>query len=260
MAKAIRDCAFDTSQQPVMLSLEMHCTLKQRRILANLMVEHLGDLLISYDELSRAAETSPLSPLDLQHRVMAKGKVKPAKEKHASPPRVPRLACSLTSKFPSLRDTLQGSSLNADDTKATDRTGSKKKSFQLGANTRNSISSYYRPASRRTRLSVTDEVYTSLLALRSVPVQLFMTEAPQPWVLPITSVNEDRLLALLGLRVTQRNQIEGLVGLQTGRRTSGAGGGIGPADELNAVARLASDPPQEVGHVQRRTAKWLLRP
>jgi len=282
VAKAIYDCAFHTSQQPVLLSLEMHCTAKQQRILANLMVEHLGDLLMSYDELSRLGESKSLSPLNLQRRVMAKGKVKPPKEKIS--PKTPkrtsriRLVLGRTTLMESRKSSQRTSSKKSPKSSVDASAASARKCSTAGRRADRTLhairlrSASWLNASRQTGSTTnrktayfaissgTDEFYAGCLALRSVPVQLFMVEAPQPWVLPITSVNEDRLLVLLGLRSAQRNQIEGLVGLQTGRPTSGTGGGIGPADELNAVARFASDPPQEVGHVQRRTAKWLLRP
>eukprot|EP00966_Prymnesium_polylepis_P133855 3094196-Prymnesium_polylepis.2 len=46
---------------------------------------------------------------------------------------------------------------------------------------------------------VTDEYYASCLALRSLPVDAFLSVSPPNWALPITSINEDRALAALGL-------------------------------------------------------------
>ena len=46
VAKAISECAFVTSELPVILSLEMHCKPAQQRVLANMLVEHLGPALL----------------------------------------------------------------------------------------------------------------------------------------------------------------------------------------------------------------------
>jgi len=73
-------------------------------------------------------------------------------------------------------------------------------------------------------------------------------------------MNEDRLLAQMGLPRAERYQIEGL---QMGR--SPAVGVTGLPDltseqlSRRALLRLATDPPPEVGDTQRRTAGWLLR-
>jgi phosphatidylinositol phospholipase C, delta len=47
VAKAVADCAFETSVLPVILSLEMHCSSKQQRMLAEMMLHHIGTALIS---------------------------------------------------------------------------------------------------------------------------------------------------------------------------------------------------------------------
>jgi hypothetical protein len=71
----------------------------------------------------------------------------------------------------------------------------------------------------------------------------------------ITSLGEQRMLTALGLPSSERSLIEGL----KFKRSSG--------DSLNerqlanrAIVRLASNPPPEVGSLQRRTRGWLLRP
>ena len=108
--------------------------------------------------------------------------------------------------------------------------------------------------------SLTDAFYASVLCLRSVPVPKFLDSAPAAWALPITSINEDRLLEELGLKRSERDQIEGLqVDLTT---TAGQHGGFAMTEELSsrAIRRLAANPPAEVGRMQRRTAERLLRP
>jgi len=79
--------------------------------------------------------------------------------------------------------------------------------------------------------------------------------------LQMSSINEDFLLAQLGLPRTERNLIEGL---QTRRISSaGANSGFGLTEEQissRAVARLTADPSPKVGQLQRCTAKRLVRP
>jgi len=43
-----------------------------------------------------------------------------------------------------------------------------------------------------------DALYTSFLSVRAHSVAEFMRNAPAKWALPISSVNEDKLLKLLG--------------------------------------------------------------
>jgi hypothetical protein len=74
--RAITECGFTTSTMPVVMSLEMHCSPPQQRALAGMMVEGLKDALLPYDELAERMGSTPLSPLDLNYRVLAKGKVK----------------------------------------------------------------------------------------------------------------------------------------------------------------------------------------
>jgi hypothetical protein len=77
------------------------------------------------------------------------------------------------------------------------------------------------------------------------------------WALPITSIAEDRYLKELGLPITERNQIEGLL---SGRSSSQAATGLTEEKIMSrAVVRLAANPPPAVGMMQRRTADWLLR-
>ena len=64
------------------------------------------------------------------------------------------------------------------------------------------------------------------------------------------------MLKALGLSDFEIEQIEGLGSVSIR-------GGYGLTEEQlssRAIVRLAADPPQDVGVVQRRTAQWLLRP
>jgi hypothetical protein len=47
VANAIRECAFQTSSLPVILSLEMHCGLKQQRVIAQVLQDALVNALVS---------------------------------------------------------------------------------------------------------------------------------------------------------------------------------------------------------------------
>ena len=62
VAKAISECAFVTSELPVILSLEMHCKPAQQRMLANMLVEHLGSalLLVRPLALARSIQSPPV--------------------------------------------------------------------------------------------------------------------------------------------------------------------------------------------------------
>jgi len=108
----------------------------------------------------------------------------------------------------------------------------------------------------------TDEYYAACLTLRAEPVPTFLKDGQSKWALPITSMNEERLLKVLGLAKADRNQIEGL---RTGRVVvSGEQSAIEILTEAQlaarAINRLAGDPLPEVGTMQRRTAHKLLRP
>ena len=57
----------------------MHCSPKQQRIIATMLIEHLGDQLMTYDALCATGRPASLSPLDLRRKVLVKGKIKFAK-------------------------------------------------------------------------------------------------------------------------------------------------------------------------------------
>lgn len=76
VAAAVARYAFVTSELPVILSLEMHCSLRQQHRIAELLHHHLGDALLSYDELCTCSDPLLISPHDLRRRVLVKTKVK----------------------------------------------------------------------------------------------------------------------------------------------------------------------------------------
>jgi hypothetical protein len=101
-----------------------------------------------------------------------------------------------------------------------------------------------------------DTFYTSYLGMRSVPLKVFVGTSSSAWVLPITSLNEDRLLKEMGVPRIERNQIEGLVTLSSTQAET-----LTEEKQISrAIVRLAANPPAQVGALQRRTSRWLLRP
>ena len=83
VVEAIAEHAFTTSELPVSLSLEMHCSRPQQRRIAELLHEHLGGSLLLPEEAEFLASTpAGLTPLSLSGKVIVKGKIKGGK--HAS--------------------------------------------------------------------------------------------------------------------------------------------------------------------------------
>lgn len=112
---------------------------------------------------------------------------------------------------------------------------------------------------RKNKLA-TDISYVNILGLRSRPVSNFMRSLdgpPDSQALQVTSLNEDRLLIVLGVPRSERDDIEGLM---LRRSNSRALATTEAQQSARALFRLATNPPLDVGLVQRRTAGWLLRP
>eukprot|EP00966_Prymnesium_polylepis_P282294 6523328-Prymnesium_polylepis.1 len=106
-----------------------------------------------------------------------------------------------------------------------------------------------------------DELLESCVAVRSVPFSFFMGHAAPTWPLSVSSIREERLLKALRLSIAERNQIEGL--LAPNSRSSSSNSIFGASHEQlssSALIRLATNPPLEVGKIQRRTTRSLLRP
>ena len=241
---------------------------------------------LQYDEFSGSESPATLSPMDLKGRVLLKGKVKMGKQKRNKIPMA----------MPSFRATLRSPS-KAKDLSSAGVTGSGARSTfgsssRIERLSRSSSARYSFNSSRRCRSSsfadrnstrqsrgvsgrltledcrsgletiatgdvkkATDEIYAACLSLRSLPVSAFMTGDRQSLPLPITSVNEDTLLKECGLSIADRHQIEGV------RSTFVADHGL-TQEQLSrrAIARLAVDPPPQIGKLQQRTMAWLLRP
>uniref|UniRef100_A0A8K9UQL5 Phosphoinositide phospholipase C n=1 Tax=Oncorhynchus mykiss TaxID=8022 RepID=A0A8K9UQL5_ONCMY len=71
--KAIKEYAFKTSEYPVILSLENHCTLEQQKLMAKHMISILGSALLT-SPLEDQMPTAFPSPQDLKGRFIVKGK------------------------------------------------------------------------------------------------------------------------------------------------------------------------------------------
>nr|XP_004546803.1 1-phosphatidylinositol 4,5-bisphosphate phosphodiesterase delta-1 isoform X1 [Maylandia zebra] len=71
--KAIKDYAFKTSQYPVILSLENHCTVEQQKVMARHLVFFLGDALVK-KPLGDTMPTNFPSPEALKGKFLIKGK------------------------------------------------------------------------------------------------------------------------------------------------------------------------------------------
>lgn len=71
--KAIKDYAFKTSDYPVILSLENHCSVDQQKLMAHYMISILGEALVS-KPLGYTMPTSFPSPEELRGKFLIKGK------------------------------------------------------------------------------------------------------------------------------------------------------------------------------------------
>ncbi|PWA18022.1 1-phosphatidylinositol 4,5-bisphosphate phosphodiesterase delta-1a isoform X1 [Gambusia affinis] len=71
--RAIKDYAFKTSQYPVILSLENHCTVEQQRLMAHHLIDILGSALVT-KPLGDTMPTNLPSPEELKGKFLVKGK------------------------------------------------------------------------------------------------------------------------------------------------------------------------------------------
>ncbi|XP_049605446.1 1-phosphatidylinositol 4,5-bisphosphate phosphodiesterase delta-1a isoform X1 [Syngnathus scovelli] len=71
--KVIKDYAFKTSDYPVILSLENHCSVDQQKLMAHYIVSILGDALVN-KPLGKVIPTTFPSPEELKGKFLIKGK------------------------------------------------------------------------------------------------------------------------------------------------------------------------------------------
>jgi len=296
VAKAIGQCAFVTSDLPVILSLEMHCSPRMQYQLAQMMVQHIDAALLTYEDLVATGRPLELSPRVLQRRVLVKGKAKIPKETaDVDTQRLPTLLRSWRRSFALRKSGFSGelcdsgggcpglTRLNSELESLSDGSvnsilwpqspGCRRRlQRRSSANALEEEEARARRKVERRRVAsssagMTDTFYTGYLGLRSLPVTNFLADDPPRWALPITSMNEDRLLKVLGLSSAARSQIEGLHTQDQKKsatlRDLPANDSVGRTLEKKssqAVVQLASNPPQAVGKLQRKTSSWLLRP
>jgi len=234
VAKAIGECAFITSDLPVILSMEMHCSPEQQGQLTEMLLEHVGDRILPYGELTVAGRALSLSLKELKLRVLVKGKIKLQKNQTSS--RRSSSSSSLSEKMPSLRRSTS--------------TNSRKQSVEAAAF---AAKHKIEKVLAKSKHFVTNAQYANIIALQSVPVPVFLGEVPHDDAIwPITSMNENRWLRALGLTQAECNQIMGL---------QARGSLVVPAGQVppDAQLRLARDPSARVGAMQRRCSERLLR-
>lgn len=299
VAKSLAECAFVMSNLPVIISMEMHCGPKNQRSVMGMMIKHLKTAVLPYAEIAAIDLPRSLSPLDFKCRILVKGKARlnpeaPHEKKRTSFRQVFRLApCVIKAKwaaisrfnsgrFSSGNGSSCGSRRSSND--ASSRCGSARDSeaasiqmvtVQLSRPTSTESlpeleSQKSKPAVRphrpgapkhRAHEKPTDPFYQEYLSLRSVPVSTFLSTSPRPWVLPITSISEHKLLSTIGLSHAERDQVEGLQigGASSARRSSNEVALTEQQMMSHAAFQLSSNPPAKVGSMQRRTAQWLLR-
>lgn len=77
VVKTIRDHAFVTSQYPVILSIENHCSLPQQRKMANIFRDVLGDMLLTShvdkDEVQMPSPLKLLKKFIIKHKKLPEG-------------------------------------------------------------------------------------------------------------------------------------------------------------------------------------------
>ncbi|XP_031557725.1 1-phosphatidylinositol 4,5-bisphosphate phosphodiesterase zeta-1-like [Actinia tenebrosa] len=83
VVQVIREYAFETSDYPVILSLENHCSQQQQAIMADIFMNELGDMLATNNLCVERKENKLPSPNDLKRKIILKGKIKLKKKSRA---------------------------------------------------------------------------------------------------------------------------------------------------------------------------------
>ncbi|KAL2097384.1 hypothetical protein ACEWY4_006591 [Coilia grayii] len=112
--KAIKDYAFKTSEYPVILSLENHCSVEQQKIMAQHMISILGSALVT-KPLGHQIPTGFPSPEELKGRFVIKGK------------RLNKLEDSFTTDASTTEDIVSEEEESGDDAKEEDQKPKKNK-------------------------------------------------------------------------------------------------------------------------------------
>jgi len=238
-------------------------------------VRHVGEAMLSYDEIVAMARETTLSPLDLAGRVLFKGKVKPPKERNNLKRKMSVMAIKgsdlISGLAPARRTSLSFGLVAAGTRRMSSGLPKRERSTsclfsgdeaekdidsveQFDSRMRQRNSSMQRRQTTNLMQS-TDAYYANCLAIRSQPVDLFLGSAPSRWEFTMTSMDENRLLRELDVTKADRDHIEGLQATSL----TGRPGRSEAQVALLALLRLSTDPPAAVGRMQRRTAQKMLR-
>ncbi|KAK5716869.1 hypothetical protein LTR17_016320 [Elasticomyces elasticus] len=107
VCQVIRDFAFHASEQPLIVSLEVHCNTSQQEIMADLMTEYWREYLVPIPD--GFCDQTPLPTLaELHKRILIKVKYAPASKK--AEPKMPRV-----SRARALSNASGGQSSDSDD-------------------------------------------------------------------------------------------------------------------------------------------------
>ena len=119
-----------------------------------------------------------------------------------------------------------------------------------------------RARSKKQEKQRTEEQLASIIALRSWPFLDVLKGADAHWALPISSVNEDKLLEALGLSAEERNELEGLIGAvrQPTMRMGSKNATVAAPSVNSVVTKFAHSPPPGVATLQHRSEAHLVRP
>jgi len=258
VARAIGECAFITAELPVVLSLEMHCSPEQQNRLTKMMIKHIGDYLLPYEEFLATGRAAEMSVFELRRRVLVKGKVKAKLERSdskSSKLRSTKRSCySLRASSSVISQSSRRSSMPPEEAGSEDYVV-----HEAAADARGQLEQQRRKSAK----NKTDPLYAANICLRGHPVAAYR-KGKRSCPLPITSISEEMLLVDLGVKPSERRHIEGVplkrVDLSVGVNDEGQSLATEDQIALRAIVRLAASPPAEVGVMQNRTATWLLRP
>ncbi|PFX17769.1 1-phosphatidylinositol 4,5-bisphosphate phosphodiesterase zeta-1-like [Stylophora pistillata] len=81
VVQVIKEYAFETTELPLILSLENHCCEQQQVIMADIFVCELGDMLATHNLCDELGINTLPSPNQLKRKILLKGKIK-VKKKH----------------------------------------------------------------------------------------------------------------------------------------------------------------------------------
>eukprot|EP00966_Prymnesium_polylepis_P324914 7380912-Prymnesium_polylepis.2 len=112
---AVSHAVFVASEFPLILLLEMHCSLHQQRLVVIALTEDLGAAILSFAELKERGDGAEyLSPVLLKRRVLVKGIVHKAKQPQSATESPQAAGRRLTPRFEARRKFSQGIKIMAE--------------------------------------------------------------------------------------------------------------------------------------------------